>query len=109
MSRKKGNSVSVNQTRRLVEITARVHQMKKKARETSSSGSVFDSLTDEMLDAAEMTQNLEVKLEKILKRIVDIDTKLERLDEINQLEGTLKNCLAEEIIFSSNFFFKIWL
>ena len=28
----------------------------KKARETSSSGSVFDSLTDETLDTAEMTK-----------------------------------------------------
>ena len=41
----------------------------KKARETSASGSVFGSLTDETLDA-EMSQNLEVKVDKILNRIV---------------------------------------
>ena len=62
----------------------------KKARETSSSGSVFGSLTDETLDAAEISQNLEAKVDKILNRVVEVDTKLERLDEIKSSVSNLE-------------------
>ena len=62
----------------------------KKARETSSSGSVFGSLTDDTLDAAEMSQNLEAKVDKILNRIVEVGTKLERLDEIKSSVSNLE-------------------
>ena len=62
----------------------------KKAKETSSSGSVFGSLTDETQDAAEMSQNLEAKVDKILNRIVEVDTKLERLDEIKSSVSNLE-------------------
>ena len=37
-----------------------------------------------------MSQNLEAKVDKILKRIVEVDTKLERLDEIKSSVSNLE-------------------
>ena len=73
-SKSKSSSVSDNEVRSPEE---------KKARETVSTTALLDSSTDETEDASEMTQDLGAKVDKILNRIVDIDTKLKQLEEIN--------------------------
>ena len=80
-SKSKSSSVSDNEVRSPEE---------KKARETVSTTALLDSSTDETEDASEMAQDMGAKVDKILNRIVDIDTKLKQLEEINSTISSLE-------------------